>query len=78
MPVDRRDLVHKTLPVAMFQLQDVFQRPVEMKSDKGYLLEQAVKRVAYDPPGLLVSTSNTFWQAGQVTVWVGLVPSLLI
>jgi len=56
------------MPVAMLQVENVDQRPVKMKGDEGYLLEQAVERVAYDPPGPAVSTSKTCWHWGQVTV----------
>jgi hypothetical protein len=67
--------------VAMFQVENIRQRPVKMEGDEGYLLEQAIERVAYDPPWPAVSTSKTFWQLGQVTViWFlpSLSPSLLI
>jgi hypothetical protein len=56
------------MAVAMLQVENVDQRPVKMKGDEGYLLEQAVERVAYDPPGPAVSTSKTCWHCGQVTV----------
>jgi len=52
----------------MLQVENVDQRPVKMKSDEGYLLEQAIEGVAYDPPGTAVSTSKTCWHWGQVTV----------
>ena len=61
----------------MLQVENVDQRPVEMKGDEGYLLEQAIEGVAYDPPGPAVSTSKTCWHWGQVTV-IWLSPSLLI
>ena len=53
----------------MFQIQDVLHRPVEMKGDKGYLLEQAFEGVAYDPPGATPAAASTWnWvlQFGQV------------
>ena len=56
------------MAVAMLQVENVDQRPVKMKGDEGYLLEQAVERVAYDPPWPAVSTSKTCWHWGQVTV----------
>jgi len=56
------------MAVAMLQVKNVGKRPVKMKSDEGYLLEQAVERVAYDPPGPVVSTSKTCWHWGHVTV----------
>jgi hypothetical protein len=74
LPVDGRNFLHKAMAIAMFQVEDFNQRPVKMEGDEGYLLEQAVERVAYDPPGPAVSTSNTFWQLGQVTV-IWLLPS---
>jgi len=49
------------MAVAVFQVEDVDQRPVKMKGNEGYLLEQAIERVAYDPPGPAVSTSKTCW-----------------
>lgn len=41
----------------MFQIQNVVQRPVEVISQIGYLLAQAIKGVAYDPPSSVRSTS---------------------
>ena len=40
----------------MRQAEDGIQIPMKMIGDKGYLLEQAVERVAYDPPAGEVST----------------------
>jgi hypothetical protein len=62
----------------MFQVENVLQRPVKMEGDEGYLLVQAVERVAYDPPEPAVSTSKTCWHSGQVTVIELLPASLLI
>jgi hypothetical protein len=78
LPVDRRYLIHKALPVAVLQIEDLLKGPMEVISDIGYLFEQAVDGVAYDPPGPEFSTSKTCSQAGQVTVSVLLSPSLLI
>jgi hypothetical protein len=76
-PVDPGDLIHPLLTVAVFQIEDVLQRPVEVIGQVGYLLVQAVKGVAYDPPISARSTSCLVWQAGQVTVMM-LLPCSLI
>jgi hypothetical protein len=46
LPVDGRDALDELAAVRMLQIQNLFQGPVEMVSDKGYLLEQAFKGVA--------------------------------
>jgi hypothetical protein len=55
----------------VFQIEDILKRPVKMICHKGYLLEQAVERVAYDPPGEPPATALSTWNAclqfGQVT-----------
>ena len=77
MPVDGRNFVDEALPVAVRQVQNGFERPVEVVGDEGYLLVQAVEGVAYDPPAGVVSSSNVLLQCGQVTV-CALVPSELM
>ncbi len=76
-PVDASDLIHPLLPVAVFQVQDVLKGPMEVICQVGYLLVQAVKGVAYDPPSSASSTSCLVWQAGHVTVMT-LLPCSLI
>ena len=55
----------------MLQIQYILKRPMKMIRNKGYLLEQAVERVAYDPPGAPPATALSTWnevlQFGQVT-----------
>jgi hypothetical protein len=41
-----RDLFHPAAALGVLQVQDVGARPVEMIGDIGYLLVQAVERVA--------------------------------
>lgn len=55
-PVDGRNLRNEALAVAVFQIQNIDGRPVKVIGHKGYLLEQAVERVAYASPGGLAST----------------------
>lgn len=54
--VDRRYFLDETLAVAVLQIQNVFQRPVQVIGNESYLLEQVVEGVAYDPPSSLTST----------------------
>lgn len=56
-PIDTGDFLHPLLPFGMFQIENVVQRPVEVISQIGYLLAQAIKGVAYDPPNSVRSTS---------------------
>ncbi len=65
--VDPGDLLRPALPVGVLEGQDLVQRPVEVVGDVGYLLEQPVEGVAYDPPRRTTSTSNSCWQPGQAT-----------
>jgi hypothetical protein len=44
--IDPRDLGHPTPALAMVELQNLFERPVEMKSQEGYLLVQRAEGVA--------------------------------
>lgn len=76
-PVDPGDLIYPLLPVAMFQIKNVLKRPVEVIGQVGYLLVQAVKGVAYDPPSSARFTSCLVWQAGHATVMT-LLPCSLI
>ena len=41
----------------MFELENLVQRPMEVIGKIGYLLAQAIKGVAYDPPSSARSTS---------------------
>lgn len=81
LPVDGRDLLNKATPVGVLQIQYVRQRPMKVIRDKGYLLEQAVKGVAYDPPASACTPFGSIWktllQFGQVTV-ISAVPLLLM
>ena len=72
--VDRADLLDEAATVAVLQLHDLFQRPVEVVGDEGYLLVELFEGVAYDSPGepTSMSTSNRVEQDGQVAamrVW---------
>ena len=66
LPIDAADLLDPAAPVAVLQLQYVIERPVEVVRDKGYLLVELLKGVAYSPPGGPSSTSNCVPQDGQV------------
>ncbi len=46
LPVDRRNALDEPAAVRMLQIQNLIQGPMEMESDKGYLLVQAFKGVA--------------------------------
>jgi hypothetical protein len=61
----------------MFQVHDLLLGPVEVISQIGYLLVQAVEGVAYDSPRVAKSTSNSVLHSGQVTLML-LVPCSLI
>jgi len=45
-PIDRRDLLYPSPPLWMLQIQDLWQRPMEVKRDEGYLLVQGREGVA--------------------------------
>jgi hypothetical protein len=45
-PIDRRDLLYPSPPLWMLQIQDLRQRPMEVKRDEGYLLVQGREGVA--------------------------------
>ncbi len=46
LPIHRRDALDELAAIRMFQIQNLFEGPMEMVRDKGYLLEQAFKGVA--------------------------------
>ncbi len=55
--VDVGHLFHPIQPLAVFQFEDVVERPMKVISQIGYLLTQAFEGVAYDPPSSVKSTS---------------------
>ena len=57
--VNLGNLLRPPPPVMVLHLQDVPERPVEIVGDVSYLLVQLLEGVAYDPPGLPKSTSNS-------------------
>jgi hypothetical protein len=65
-PIDRADLLHPAAPVAVLQLQDVAERPVEVVRNEGYLLVELIEGVACYPPAGVTSTSKFVPQLGQV------------
>jgi hypothetical protein len=77
LPIDLRDLLDEALPVAVLQVQDLVQRPVEVVCQEGYLLEEIIEGVAYDSPRPAGSISNVSWQCGQVALTL-VAPSLLM
>jgi len=68
---------HPLLPLGVIQIQNLAERPVEVKGQIGYLLPQAIQGVAYAPPRSARSTSTGEWHAGQVAVTVVLPSSLM-
>lgn len=66
--VDAADLFNPAAAVAVLELQDLFERPVEVVGDEGYLLVELRQGVArYSPAGPnWTSTSKRFEQAGHV------------
>ena len=57
--VDLADLLHPLVPLGVFQVQDRFERPVEMVGDVRYLLVQTVRGVAdYSPPASSSAASS--------------------
>ena len=66
--VDRRDLLDEALAVAVLELEDLAERPVEVVGDEGYLLVQVIEGVASYPPISAVSTWNVWLHSGHVTV----------
>ena len=76
--VDLADLLNPATTVGVLQRQYVFQWPVEVVRDVGYLLVEAVQGVAYDPPWpSAVSTWNLVPHSGQDTVTSVLAFSLI-
>ena len=76
--VDFGDFLHPALPFGVIESQHFVHGPMEVIGDVGYLLVQAVERVAYDtPPKLARSTSNFAWHSGHVIGMV-LCPSSLM
>ena len=55
--VDAGHLFHPLLSLRVIQVKDLVQRPVEVIGQIGYLLSQAFKGVAYNPPSSARSTS---------------------
>jgi len=67
-PVDGSDLIDPPAALSVFQLHDLFIRPVKVIGNIGYLLKQTVRGVAYSSPEPPTSTSNFVSHAGQVTL----------
>ena len=63
--IDRRDLIHPPPSLDVLQVHDLVLGPVEVISDKGYLLVQRFQGVAANPPARFNSTANTFSHFGQ-------------
>ena len=57
--VDIGNLLRPLTAVLVLHLEDFLKRPVEVVGDVSYLLLQLLEGVAYDPPGLPKSTSNS-------------------
>src|SRR5690349_19128840 len=68
-PVDGADLFDPPAPVAVLELHDFGERPVEVVGDEGYLLVELFEGVASDSPGPF-SRSSSNWDEhdGQVAV----------
>jgi hypothetical protein len=65
--IDLCNLFYPLLPLSMFHLQDVLERPVEVVGNVGYLLVQPVEGVAcYSPPKRLISTAKPWLHSGHV------------
>lgn len=75
--VDVRDLIDPPPPLCVLELENVVERPVKVVREIGYLLVQAFRGVAYDPPNSTKSTSCFDWQSGQVTTSVVFPSSLM-
>jgi hypothetical protein len=56
----------------MLEIENLRQRPMEVKSDEGYLLIQGREGVAYDPPDPFISTSKCASHFGQTASRHGL------
>ncbi len=70
--MDMRDLGDPPLSLAVVEGHDLVVPPVKVVGKVSYLLVEAIRGVAYSPPRLAISTSNSPWQWGQVTasrVW---------
>jgi hypothetical protein len=50
-------LLYPRLPLGVFEMHNLIQRPVKMIGEIGYLLPQAFEGVAYAPPKSAKSTS---------------------
>ena len=57
--IDLSDLLGPLAAVLVLHLQDFFERPMEIVGDVSYLLLQLLEGVAYNSPGLPMSTSNS-------------------
>ncbi len=57
LAIDLADLVDPLAPFRVLQAEHRLVRPVEVVSDEGYLLAEAIEGVAYDSPaGMTPST----------------------
>src|SRR4051794_34558022 len=67
--VDSADLLDEPPANRMLEVEDLFERPVEVVGDVRDLLEELVGRVRHDSPGASPdrSTVNWCWQAGHET-----------
>jgi len=76
--VDLGNLLDPAPAVAMLQIHDLVERPMEMIGDVGYLLVEAFQGVAYNSPtAATVSTSNWCPHSGHATVTSALPLSLI-
>src|SRR4051812_32612772 len=57
--VDRGDLFHPTLALLVVKRHHDFLRPMKVIGDEGYFPVQRGQGVAYDPPGLFISSANS-------------------
>jgi len=58
-PVDGADLLGPVAAIAVLQLEDVRERPVEVVGDEGYLLVELFEGVANNSPGASDSRSSS-------------------
>jgi len=76
--IDLGNLLDPTPAVAMLQIHDLVERPMEMVGNVGYLLVEALQGVAYNSPiAAAVSTSNWCPHSGHATVTSALPLSLI-
>lgn len=66
LPVDFGNLLAPSLPLAMLHFHHFIVWPVEVIGNKGYLLMESVKGVAYNSPNGSASNSNWFSHFGHI------------